>query len=180
MPVRIFVALLWKRHGPWPFAGILLLLGGLLLLLLVVPMLADRIAMQEAHLVSLRKAPPPDPTHTLLEQRFQAFATVLLQRDLLPDVARTLIQAGESNQVRIEEADYHPMSSPGGDYFAYHLSLPVRGSYPHIIAFSSRLLSEYPAAALTDIDLHRDSAGAGELDAKLEFIVFVRSQNGKP
>jgi hypothetical protein len=116
------------------------------------------------------------PKQSLLETRHQKFRAYLISRAALPSVAQTLVTEAGKAGLTVAQADYQLRPSPDSDYLTYRISLPVQGSYTSIRAFIDAFLNALPAAALTELSFNRDNVGMGNLESKLEFVVFVRAE----
>ena len=65
---------------------------------------------------------------------------------------------------------------------AYQVTLPVRGSYPHIRRFLGRVLTEVPAASLDTVTFQRERTAEGVVDARIVIALHLRdgSRGARP
>jgi hypothetical protein len=54
--------------------------------------------------------------------------------------------------------------------------VPLHADYPHVHAWLVQVLNQLPNAALDEVSLKRDNAGAPALDAKLRLTLFLRAR----
>jgi hypothetical protein len=57
----------------------------------------------------------------------------------------------------------------------YEVILPIKGQYPQIRGFINAVLQQIPSLALLDMQLRRENSVNPTIDAKLVFIIFVKS-----
>lgn len=60
----------------------------------------------------------------------------------------------------------------------YQVTLPVRGSYPHIRRFLGRVLTEVPAASLDSVTFRRERSADGDVDARIVIALHLRDAAG--
>jgi len=57
---------------------------------------------------------------------------------------------------------------------SYQVTLPVRGSYPHLRRFLGRVLTEVPAASLEGVTFQRERSADGVVDARIVIALHLR------
>jgi len=113
---------------------------------------------------------------SLLEMRHQKFRSHLIDRSALPSIAQTLVTEADKVGLVISQSDYQLRASTDSNFLSYRISLPVQGSYTSIRAFIDAFMNVLPAAALTELSFNRENVGSGNIEGKLEFVIFVRAE----
>lgn len=89
------------------------------------------------------------------------------------DALRRLFDAAGQAGLELDQGEYRLTEVKDAHLRRYQLSLPVSGSYPEIRAFVARALNADPALALTAIQLRRDRIEDADLDALLNFTLYL-------
>jgi hypothetical protein len=116
-------------------------------------------------------APETKPVDPGAELRI--FYASLAPRQGVPDLLHHLHQAANRNGLAIEQADYRPVPDQGGRLVRYQVQLPARGTYPQLRRFLAQAGRELPGLALDGLELRREHAGDGVIDAQVRFTLFV-------
>lgn len=88
---------------------------------------------------------------------------------------RRLFAAADMAGLELDQGEYRLTEVKEAHLRRYQLSLPVSGGYPEIRAFVAQALNADPALALTAMQLRRDSIEATELDALLNFTLYLEA-----
>ena len=75
--------------------------------------------------------------------------------------------------VQLLQGDYRLESSAGG-LTAYHVTLPVRGSYSQLRQFVGRVLRDMPTASLDALRFERKKAADAQIDAQVRLTIYLR------
>jgi hypothetical protein len=86
---------------------------------------------------------------------------------------RRLFDAADKAGLELTQGEYRLTEIKDAHLRRYQLSLPVYGSYPEIRAFVAGALNADPALALSAIQLRRDSIESPDLDALLNFTLYL-------
>lgn len=108
----------------------------------------------------------------------QTLADATGQPALAPAVAaalRRLFAAADMAGLELDQGEYRLTEVKEAHLRRYQLSLPVTGGYPEIRAFVAQALNADPALALSAMQLRRDSIEATELDALLNFTLYLEA-----
>lgn len=173
------IDLLLRRPGILlSIAGILVAAAALIHQIAVAP-LYERVAGKNAERTRIEqmRAQSPEPiapVKALHEERLAAFVDTLGDSRALPDLVRILFAEAEKRGVVLAHGEYKLEQDKPGQFLAYHISLPTRGTYPRLRAFADAVLSRIPFAALDDIDFKREAIGAAEAEARMRFVFFLR------
>lgn len=82
--------------------------------------------------------------------------------------------AADEEKVVLERADYR-FSNTGDPPVPLRIAMPVKGSYSQVRRFINAALMEVPAMALEEFSLVRQTAKDQQVEAQLQFVVYVRS-----
>lgn len=86
---------------------------------------------------------------------------------------RRLFDAAGRAGLQLDQGEYRLTEVGSAHLRRYQLSLPVDGSYPAIRAFVTEALNDDPALALVAVRLRRESIETPELDAVLNFTLYL-------
>ena len=108
----------------------------------------------------------------------EASASVAAQPSLAPAAAaalRRMFDAADRAGVELTQGEYRLTEIKDASPKRYQLSLPVSGGYPEIRAFVAQALNADPALALTAIQLRRERIESPDLEAQLNFTLYLES-----
>lgn len=88
---------------------------------------------------------------------------------------RRLFDAAEAAGLDLPQGDYRLTEIQDAHLRRYQLSLPVSGGYPQVRAFVTEALNADPALALAAILLRRDRIEDAELEAMLNFTLYLEA-----
>ena len=106
----------------------------------------------------------------------QAETNSVLQPTLAPAAAaalRRLFDAADKIGLELDQGEYRLTEAKEAHLRRYQFSLPVFGSYPEIREFIAEVLNTDSALALTSVQLRRDSIETPDLDAQLNFTLYL-------
>lgn len=89
---------------------------------------------------------------------------------------RRLFEAAAQAGLELDQGEYRLTEVGDARLRRYQLALPVAGSYPQIRAFLTEALNNDPALALVAVRLRRERIEATEVDAMLNFILYLGSE----
>lgn len=168
----------WRRLG-WPgAAGLALAIYALALYGAAVVPAGRRLEAARGELATLqaeasrRASSPAEPS---AEARLGAFYQSFPAPDSAPAWLEKLYAAAGKESLMLESGDYKLTPDKSGRLLRYAISLPVRGSYVQVRRFVRAALDENPALALSDIHLKRDAIGNAAIEARIQFILYLRS-----
>lgn len=95
--------------------------------------------------------------------------------DALPQVMR-LSDLAEAQGLKLRQGDYRLHRDRDAGVVAYQMHYPVTGSYAALRAFINRALEEFPALALEEVLIRRNSIGAQDVEARLRFTLYLREK----
>lgn len=170
-----------QRLGSTGTFGLLLLAGSLALVffvLLPASRNAERLALQlqqrESRLAAERqdrvKQAQRSPESQLAEF-YQAFPG----REQLLVCLGKIHELADQQTLKLDQAQYKFAAESGSRLAHYQIALPVSGSYPQLRRFIELALAELPALELHDLVFKRDGIDKENVDAQLQFVLYVRS-----
>ena len=182
---RLWLQLLFRRHGVLPWAALALLAGAAVLQWAVLPRLAASLALERAAAARLDQtlaARPAQPAAgksgiddlSLLAKRHAAFNAVLVPGAEATRLIETLFAAAEREKIVLAQAEYKWGGDADGGYRSLEMLLPVKGSYPQLRRFIDNALAGMTAAALEEAAFRRDGVAAAGLEARLRFVFFLK------
>jgi len=104
-----------------------------------------------------------------LERFYSRFPKI----DRLPVELNALYAHAKVSKVQLLQGEYR-MESKGGGLSAYHVTLPVRGSYPQLRQFVGRVLKEMPTTSLDGVRFERKKAADAQLEAQVRLTIYLR------
>jgi len=81
-----------------------------------------------------------------------------------------------NNHLQLTQMDYKLGTDQAGQYRAYRLTAPIKGSYGDIRRFAKDILEKIPATALEEISFKRDNIGTEITESKLRFTIFLKEE----
>lgn len=75
----------------------------------------------------------------------------------------------------LESGEYALVRAKSGHLNQYRISFPVKGGYPSIRRFISKVLATAPAIALESVSLKRESVGQGAVESRVVFLLYVEA-----
>ncbi len=95
--------------------------------------------------------------------------------DALPQVMR-LSDLAETRGLKLRQGDYRLHRDRDAGVVAYQMHYPVTGSYAALREFINVALEEFPALALEEVQIRRNSIGATDVEARLRFTLYLREK----
>ena len=97
----------------------------------------------------------------------------------LPDWLAVLHSAAARNRLALERGNY-TLVPPRGEQplWRYEISLPMKGTWPQLRGFVSEALEQVPAAGLENVVLRREAVGVAQVEAKLDFVLWLGAGHG--
>ena len=89
-------------------------------------------------------------------------------------VLREIHAAAEKEKLVLERGEYKLSEEAGLGLLRYQITLPVKGPYPSIRAFTRRVLKDIPSLALDSVALQRPNVGDEAIEAQIRFSAFHR------
>lgn len=116
-----------------------------------------------------KPAPAGDEGAAELERFYSRFPRV----DRLPGELDALYAHAKVANVQLLQGEYR-MDPGSGALAAYHVTLPVRASYPQLRQFVGRVLTDMPTASLDALRFERKKAADAQLEAQVRLTLYLR------
>lgn len=158
------------RLGKPGMLGALLLLGSLVFLSTVVR--SKQAALED---MSARNALARQAAAAELASRSDDGAS---RSALAPEAAaalRRLYAAADESGLELAKGEYRLLETGDARMRHYQFLLPVYGSYADVRKFLALALNQEPALALASMQLRRDAIESTELDAVLNFTLYLEA-----
>lgn len=179
MPIPRLAATEFLQALRWPGAvGVLLLLGsigwGLGVLIPARDQLAAgeaRIARAERLAAAVRSGAVPAP-QSAASRRTQFYAALPAHAEITQHIER-IYAAAAAEQLSLLHGEYTGTELPAAGVVRYRIVLPLKGSYGQLQRFIAAATAAVPGLALDDLSLQRAHIGEPQLDARLQFSLFL-------
>ncbi|MDO8035318.1 type 4a pilus biogenesis protein PilO [Janthinobacterium sp. SUN128] len=167
---------LWRTLG-WPSA-----LGAACLALAAFAMqqgdaLAARQQQLAAQLAAAARQSALQPAPITLDadaDSLAAFHAYLPAHDSIPDQLKALLEVAQKSGVTLAKADYKPQEDGNTAFLRYQITLPVKAEYAQLQTFIVDALQALPTLTLDSVLFKREQIEAGEIDARIQFILLVK------
>lgn len=95
--------------------------------------------------------------------------------DALPQVMR-LTELAEQRGLKLSQGDYRLHRDREAGVSAYQMHYPVAGSYVALRQFINDALDQFPALALEEVIIRRNTIGAADVEARLRFTLYLKDR----
>lgn len=95
--------------------------------------------------------------------------------DALPQVMR-LTELAEKRGLKLSQGDYRLNRDREAGVSAYQMHYPVAGSYVALRQFINDALDQFPALALEEVLIRRNTIGAADVEARLRFTLYLKDR----
>ncbi|MFZ4875095.1 type 4a pilus biogenesis protein PilO [Janthinobacterium sp. Mn2066] len=109
-----------------------------------------------------------------------AFHAYLPAHDTIPEQLQQLLEVARKSGVILAKADYKPQEDGNTAFLRYQISLPVKAEYAQLQAFIVEALQALPTLTLDSVLFKREQIEAGEIDARIQFILLVKQPEARP
>lgn len=110
------------------------------------------------------------------EEQLQRFYQGFPKAGTVPDALKRIYRASEKQHLMLETGEY-AWNQSGTDRLArYRIALPVKGTFPQVLAFMDAVLQGNDQLGLENATFKRDKVDDPLVEAKLVFVVFVDTQ----
>lgn len=103
-----------------------------------------------------------------------AFHAYLPAHDSIPEQLKTLLEVAQKSGVTLAKADYKPQEDGNTAFLRYQITLPVKAEYAQLQTFIVDALQALPTLTLDSVLFKREQIEAGEIDARIQFILLVK------
>lgn len=95
------------------------------------------------------------------------------------DILAKVYAIAEASGLGFKQAEYH-LEDKDNSRMEYRITFPVQGDYGRVRYFVSRVLAEYPAISLDQINFQRGKINDPELKAEIRLTLFLRPLSHQP
>jgi Tfp pilus assembly protein PilO len=120
-----------------------------------------------------RKAPQVHRVSANRDEELERFYALFPRADALTDAVERVHRFAATTGLQVTKGEYR-FESSDDKLGAFHVSLPVRGSYAEIRRFIGVVLKEMPVASINTLRFERKKAGDTQLDAQIQLTIFFR------
>jgi hypothetical protein len=172
----------WRRAG-WAGAGGAAALALAALALLQTPALVARQQALTLQLAAAGKAAasaaalPPLPGAA---DGVAAFYAYLPEHDAIPEQLKELVAVAQKSDVTLVKAEYKPQMEGNAAFLRYQITLPVKADYANVQTFIVAALQALPTLTLESVLFKREQIEAGEIEARIQFILLVKKPEARP
>lgn len=103
-----------------------------------------------------------------------AFHAYLPAHDSIPEQLKALLEVAQKSGVTLAKADYKPQEDGNTAFLRYQITLPVKAEYAQLQTFIVDALQALPTLTLDSVLFKREQIEAGEIDARIQFILLVK------
>ena len=121
-------------------------------------------------------AAPPAPTEAGGVAAFHAY---LPPHDTIPDLLKDLVQVAQQEGITLAKAEYKPQLDDQAGFLRYQITLPVKADYAHLQSFIINALQTLPTLTLDSVSFKREQIEAGDIEARIQFVLLVRQQEAR-
>lgn len=176
-PLMTRLRYLGRRAG-WPA------LAGATLLAAAGAIEFDSLPAARSKLADVRAAIVKARAQRNVPERATADAANLLAalpaRDALEGIVAAIHQAAAAQGLATGAGEYRSRKEAGGEVLRYEIALPLKGAYPALRAWLADLAAQQPALAIDELNLHRSTAEAGQVEGRLRLFLFLRARPASP
>lgn len=134
---------------------------------------------QQTKRIAQANKPQIDTASADLARQLVQFYGFLPSHDAIPDQVKRLLASADKHGLQLAQGDYKALPQPNTAMLRYQIILPVKADYPRIINFLQSALQEMPSLTLESMQLKRTSIDAGEVEARLQLVIFVQNKRPK-
>ncbi|OEZ47807.1 hypothetical protein JAB1_42260 [Janthinobacterium sp. MP5059B] len=182
LQLRMPPRLAWEAQRLWCTLGWPSALGAACLALAAFAMQqGDALAARQQQLAAQLAAaarqsalPPAAITLDADADSLAAFHAYLPAHDSIPDQLKALLEVAQKSGVTLAKADYKPQEDGNTAFLRYQITLPVKAEYAQLQTFIVDALQALPTLTLDSVLFKREQIEAGEIDARIQFILLVK------
>jgi hypothetical protein len=167
---------LWRHGFAMPLAAALLVAAALLHWSVAVP--ADEQARawhSHADRAAALRGTPPQPDAIDDKARLIALRAALPPPASAMPLVRRMAALAEAQQIAVQQADYQQQAHPALQVTQWHITQPVRATYPQVRRYIESVLRAIPNASLDQVTVRRDNVGQSQLEVRLRWSLWVQA-----
>jgi hypothetical protein len=131
---------------------------------------SEAVDLQNRHKMELEN---PVARTLPLESGLTSFYKLLPPEQSATKLLDKIYKSANKESLRLTQGEYKFTREKAGHLGNYQITLPVKGSYVQVRKFIAKVLNGVPTAALDGVSFKRESIGGAELEAKIQFTIFL-------
>ncbi|MES2742568.1 MAG: hypothetical protein V4754_16715 [Pseudomonadota bacterium] len=165
---------LGRRLGWGAGAGLLGLTLALLAALQGAALERRQLALAGRLQTAAQSAAPAEPEPDQDARQLAAFYAYLPAHDAIPDQLKELVRVAGQSGVTLAKAEYKAQPETQAAFLRYQITLPVKADYAAVQSFIVNALQGLPTLTLDAVTFQREQIEAGEVEARIQFILLVK------
>lgn len=126
--------------------------------------------------IAARTAAAPQAPVVTTASGVAAFFDHLPPHDAIPDQLKELVRVAQQNNIPLAKAEYKPEQDGNAGFLRYRITLPVKADFANVQSFLITALQTLPTLTLESVAFKREQIEAGEVEARIQFVLLVRRQ----
>ena len=126
--------------------------------------------------IAARTAATPQAPVVTTASGVAAFFDHLPPHDAIPDQLKELVRVAQQNNIPLAKAEYKPEQDGNAGFLRYRITLPVKADFANVQSFLITALQTLPTLTLESVAFKREQIEAGEVEARIQFVLLVRRQ----
>lgn len=177
-----------RKLGTWGLIGLGLIIGGLFFYTTNIPqidVLTEETITRKQELENKIAENKLEVENNKPQQSIEdisRFYNIFPPPDTLPQALANIHKIANQQKLALNNGDYkfnkvkEKNVSGANKLTKYEIVYPIKGKYLQISAFINDVLQQIPSLALIDMQLRRENSINPNIDARLVFVIFVRSE----
>ena len=126
--------------------------------------------------IAARTAAAPQAPVVTTASGVAAFFDHLPPHDAIPDQLKELVRVAQQNNIPLAKAEYKPEQDGNAGFLRYRITLPVKADFANVQSFLITALQTLPTLTLESVAFKREQIEAGEVEARIQFVLLVLRQ----
>ncbi|HEX7984937.1 MAG TPA: hypothetical protein VF616_15570 [Duganella sp.] len=126
--------------------------------------------------IAARTAAAPKAPVATTASGVAAFFDHLPAHDAIPDQLKELVRVAQQSNIALAKAEYKPEQDGNAGFLRYQITLPVKADFANVQSFLITALQTLPTLTLESVAFKREQIEAGEVEARIQFVLLVRRQ----
>ena len=126
--------------------------------------------------IAARTAAAPQAPVVTTASGVAAFFDHLPAHDAIPDQLKELVRVAQQSNIPLAKAEYKPEQDGNAGFLRYRITLPVKADFANVQSFLITALQTLPTLTLESVAFKREQIEAGEVEARIQFVLLVRRQ----
>lgn len=129
--------------------------------------------------IAARTAAAPQTPVVTTASGVAAFFDHLPAHDAIPDQLKELVRVAQQSNIALAKAEYKPEQDGNAGFLRYRITLPVKADFANVQSFLITALQTLPTLTLESVAFKREQIEAGEVEARIQFVLLVRRQEDR-